>query len=130
MSSEDFTKKSDRVRKELNTLRKDINYRDEQEQRGEATYTIDAEINGQFRQIVKQPLLRKKHLKILKPLSTTSVITTRITISLCQKPTDDSGPINNSSTKKTPSKDHTMRCSKKRPTKESSLQQIQKQNKQ
>lgn len=67
MSTEDFTKKSDRVRKELNTLRKDINYRDEQEQRGEATYTIDAEINGQFRQIVSQPLCRKRLSKILTP---------------------------------------------------------------
>jgi hypothetical protein len=28
MSSEDFIKKTDKIRKELNTLRKDINYRD------------------------------------------------------------------------------------------------------
>lgn len=30
MSSEDYSKKTDKLRKELNTLRKDINYRDEQ----------------------------------------------------------------------------------------------------
>jgi len=30
MSTEDFSKKSDKLRKELNVLRKDINYRDEQ----------------------------------------------------------------------------------------------------
>ena len=52
MSTEDFGKKSDKLRKELNILRKDINYRDEQDKRGEATYTLDAEINGQFNQIV------------------------------------------------------------------------------
>ena len=52
MSNEDYTKKTDKIRKELNTLRKDINYRDEQDRRGEATYTLDAEINGQFTQIV------------------------------------------------------------------------------
>lgn len=52
MSSEDFTKKTDKIRKELNTLRKDINYRDQQDKRGEATYSLDAEINGQFTQIV------------------------------------------------------------------------------
>lgn len=34
MSGEDYTKRTDKVRKELNTLRKDINYRDEQEKRG------------------------------------------------------------------------------------------------
>lgn len=53
MSGEEYTKKTDKIRKELNTLRKDINYRDEQEKRGEATYTLDAEINGQFNQIVR-----------------------------------------------------------------------------
>ena len=52
MSTEDFTKKSEKVRKEMGLLRKDINYRDEQDKRGEATYSIDAEINGQFTQIV------------------------------------------------------------------------------
>jgi hypothetical protein len=52
MSTEDFSKRADKLRKELNVLRKDINYRDEQSRRGEATYTLDAEINGQFNQIV------------------------------------------------------------------------------
>ena len=51
-ASEDFSKKSDKLRKQLNILRKDINYRDEQSRR-EATYTLDAEINGQFSTIVK-----------------------------------------------------------------------------
>lgn len=41
-ASEDFSKRSDKLRKELNILRKDINYRDEQDKRGEATYTLDA----------------------------------------------------------------------------------------
>ena len=42
MSSEDYSKRSEKVRKALNTLRKDINFRDEQEKRGEATYSLDA----------------------------------------------------------------------------------------
>jgi len=42
MSTEDFTKRTEKVRKSLNMLRKDVNYRDEQEKRGEATYTLDA----------------------------------------------------------------------------------------
>ena len=41
-ATEDFSKRSDKLRKELNILRKDINYRDEQDKRGEATYTLDA----------------------------------------------------------------------------------------
>ena len=61
MSGEDYSKKTDKIRKELNTLRKDINYRDEQEKRGEATYTLDAEINGQFNQIVRIHVVRIKN---------------------------------------------------------------------
>ncbi len=64
MSTEDFSKKSDRTRKDLNTLRKDINFRDEQDKRGEATYTLDAEINGQFNQIVKSLIFRLRLSKI------------------------------------------------------------------
>lgn len=79
MSSEDFSKRSDRVRKDLNTLRKDINYRDEQEQRGEATYALDAEINGQFSQIVSHQTLRMRPSRISKPWSTISGTTTRTT---------------------------------------------------
>ena len=41
-ATEDFGKRSEKLRKELNILRKDINYRDEQGKRGEATYTLDA----------------------------------------------------------------------------------------
>ena len=41
-ATEDFSKRSDKLRKELNILRKDINYRDEQDKRGDATYTLDA----------------------------------------------------------------------------------------
>lgn len=52
MSSEDFTKKLEDIRKQINILRKDINYRDEQGKRGDATYSLDAEIRGQFIQIV------------------------------------------------------------------------------
>jgi predicted nucleic acid-binding Zn-ribbon protein len=63
MSSEDFGKKSDRMRKDLNTLRKDINFRDEQDKRGEATYTLDAEINGQFNQLVSTSLPKTEVLK-------------------------------------------------------------------
>lgn len=66
MSTEDFSKKSDRTRKDLNTLRKDINFRDEQDKRGEATYTLDAEINGQFNQIVKSVIFRLRLSKIWK----------------------------------------------------------------
>ena len=62
MSSEEYTKKTDKVRKELNTLRKDINYRDEQDKRGEATYSIDAEINGQFNQIVSKVISLERGL--------------------------------------------------------------------
>lgn len=42
MSSEEFSKKIDECKKQLSALRKDINYRDEQEKRGEATYSLDA----------------------------------------------------------------------------------------
>lgn len=129
MSSEDFTKKSDRVRKELNTLRKDINYRDEQEQRGEATYTIDAEINGQFRQIVNKLLRRKRHSRILTPWSTTFETIIRTTTLPFRKPTNDIGPMNSCSIRKTPSNAHTMHFSRRKPTKDNFLQPIQKQKK-
>lgn len=52
MSTENYKKKIDQIRKALNVLRKDINYRDEQDKRGEPNYTIDAEIQGQFTQVV------------------------------------------------------------------------------
>lgn len=61
MATEDFSRKSDKLRKEMNILRKDINYRDEQEKRGEAIYTLDAEINGQFTQIVSPAISRWRH---------------------------------------------------------------------
>jgi len=80
MSGEDYSKKTDKIRKELNTLRKDINYRDEQEKRGEATYTLDAEINGQFNQIVRINVVRIKNWPLWKQWLITSRITSRIIV--------------------------------------------------
>lgn len=79
MSSEDYSKRSDKVRKALNTLRKDINYRDEQEKRGEATYSIDAEINGQFNQIVGLLGCRMRSWRRCRRWPTTSRTTSRTT---------------------------------------------------
>ena len=66
MTSEDYKKKTEVVKKELNLLRKDINYRDEQEKRGEPNYTIDAEIQGQFIQLVPHLLYRTKNSNRLR----------------------------------------------------------------
>ena len=38
MSTGDFTKKTDKIRKDLNVLRKDINHRDDISKRGQAVY--------------------------------------------------------------------------------------------
>jgi hypothetical protein len=40
----------------MNSLKKDILYRDEQVARNEATFALDAEIRGQFTQIVSLSL--------------------------------------------------------------------------
>ena len=68
-SSEDYTKRTDKVRKELNTLRKDINYRDEQQKRGDATYTLDAEINGQFNQIVLIVFIQDEEMQVVETMA-------------------------------------------------------------
>jgi hypothetical protein len=68
-SSEDYTKRTDKIRKELNTLRKDINYRDEQEKRGDATYTLDAEINGQFNQIVLFAFIKDEEMQVVETMA-------------------------------------------------------------
>jgi hypothetical protein len=68
-SSEDYTKRTDKIRKELNTLRKDINYRDEQEKRGDATYTLDAEINGQFNQIVLIVFIKDEEMQVVETMA-------------------------------------------------------------
>jgi hypothetical protein len=63
MSSEDYNRKIETTRKALIVLKKDITYRDEMVLRNEPTYTLDAEINGQFVQIVPSPLSRTKSSK-------------------------------------------------------------------
>lgn len=68
-SSEDYTKRTDKIRKELNTLRKDINYRDEQQKRGDATYTLDAEINGQFNQIVFISFTQDEEMQVVETMA-------------------------------------------------------------
>lgn len=68
-SSEDYTKRTDKIRKELNTLRKDINYRDEQQKRGDATYTLDAEINGQFNQIVLIAFIKDEEMQVVETMA-------------------------------------------------------------
>lgn len=68
-SSEDYTKRTDKIRKELNTLRKDINYRDEQQKRGDATYTLDAEINGQFNQIVLIVFIKDEEMQVVETMA-------------------------------------------------------------
>lgn len=68
-SSEDYTKRTDKIRKELNTLRKDINYRDEQQKRGDATYTLDAEINGQFNQIVLFAFIKDEEMQVVETMA-------------------------------------------------------------
>ena len=52
MSSEEFAKSIEECKKKLSVLRKDINEREDQEKRGQTTYELDAEIRGQFIQIV------------------------------------------------------------------------------
>ena len=68
-SSEDYTKRTDKIRKELNTLRMDINYRDEQQKRGDATYTLDAEINGQFNQIVLIAFIKDEEMQVVETMA-------------------------------------------------------------
>jgi hypothetical protein len=52
MSTEDFNKKINEATKVIAALRKDIKYREEETARGETTYSIDAEIRGQFTDLV------------------------------------------------------------------------------
>lgn len=59
MLSEDYSNKTEITRKALVTLKKDIAYRDEAILRNEPTYTLDAEIKGQFIQIVHRSIVRK-----------------------------------------------------------------------
>ncbi len=59
MLSEDYINKTEITRKALVTLKKDIAYRDEAILRNEPTYTLDAEIKGQFIQIVHSSIVRK-----------------------------------------------------------------------
>jgi hypothetical protein len=54
MSGEEYTRKIEECRRQLNTLRKDIAYRNEQVARNELTYALDAEIRGQFPQVDDQ----------------------------------------------------------------------------
>lgn len=62
MSTEDFNKRINEATKNITALRKDISYREDQANRGETTYSIDAEIRGQFTDLVflyslRNPLL-------------------------------------------------------------------------
>ena len=52
MSESEYNRKIEECRRQLNALRKDIQYRSEQVLRNEPTFTIDAEIRGQFAQAV------------------------------------------------------------------------------
>ena len=52
MSTDEFNKKLDESKKLGASLRKDMKYREEQEKRGETTYSVDAEIKGSFMQLV------------------------------------------------------------------------------
>jgi ABC-type arginine transport system ATPase subunit len=60
MSGEEYTRKVEECRKQLNALKKDIVFRDEQLVRNEPTYALDAEIRGQFVQAVFIMLSRKR----------------------------------------------------------------------
>jgi hypothetical protein len=113
MSGEDYTKRTDKVRKELNTLRKDINYRDEQDKRGEATYTLDAEINGQFTQIVRHPPPRTRSWKSSRAWPTISRTASRTTASPTPKPPSDTRSIKHSSMTRIPSSAPTIRSSRR-----------------
>jgi hypothetical protein len=42
ISSDDFNKRQEKLKKQISSLRKDINYREEQANRGETTYSLDA----------------------------------------------------------------------------------------
>ncbi len=62
MSGEEYTRKIEECRRQLNTLKKDIGYRNEQVARNELTYALDAEIRGQFPQIDDQLAVLKTML--------------------------------------------------------------------
>ena len=52
MSTDEYNRKLDSSKKLINSIRKDLKHREGQEQRGETTYSIDAEIRGSFGELV------------------------------------------------------------------------------
>ena len=63
MSESEYNRKIEECRRQLNALRKDVQYRGEQVLRNEPTFAIDAEIRGQFTQAVSLSLSRTKSLQ-------------------------------------------------------------------
>lgn len=62
MSESEYNRKIEECRRQLNALKKDIQYRSEQVLRNEPTFAMDAEIRGQFTQAVSFMLSRMKTL--------------------------------------------------------------------
>lgn len=62
----------DSTRKALNTVKKDIKERDGAVLRNQPTYTLDAEIKGQFIQIVSVNQLQEEHIDSLQSMYRTT----------------------------------------------------------
>jgi hypothetical protein len=52
MSTNEYSKKIDEGKKLITSLKKDLKYREDQQQRGEPTYSLDSEIRGSFNELV------------------------------------------------------------------------------
>lgn len=126
MSTEDFNKRINEATKNITALRKDISYREDQANRGETTYSIDAEIRGQFTDLVFLYSLRNPLLLTFRKWSKTMRLIQKITISIANKYKSARGSIKSYQLTRVLSNVHTIVFSKRKLHKKSMLWQVNK----